>query len=237
MRKPTPKAWELLEKLQALAERGIDGERQAAQHKLARLKARFDFAGAAAEKRAADQADMFKGRFPPSRNGKSVRICKFTDYAVANSVKWAIEKGAGVPCQWRDGELRAEVSPTTAKNLAAIALKISESFLKLWDKFSRLDGVHPADRGIFIMGLYDGMMNDGRTEGQPIPRRPVPVVKVRKTKKPPAPAPAAAPSGLHIHPYTIALDWGRQIRFSVPWETIAGEIEALAAKQLSVAGE
>jgi hypothetical protein len=146
-------------------------------------------------------------------------------------VKWAIESAAGIPCQWRNGVLLAEVTPPTARRLAVIAEKISESFLQLWDKFSGLAGVNPADRGIFVMGLYDGMMNDGRIVGQPIPSRPVAVPKARKGRKP---APAA-PSGLHIHPYTIALDWGRQIRFSVPWEKIAGEIDELAAKPLTIA--
>ena len=37
------KAWAMLKKLEALAERGVDGERLAAQHKLERLKARLNF--------------------------------------------------------------------------------------------------------------------------------------------------------------------------------------------------
>src|SRR5437868_5521454 len=45
LKSPNEKARALFKKLQALAERGIDGEKISAQKKLARLKARFDFAG------------------------------------------------------------------------------------------------------------------------------------------------------------------------------------------------
>jgi hypothetical protein len=40
-------------------------------------------------------------------------------------------------------------------------------------------------------------------------------------------------AGLHIHPYTVALSLGKQIRFSAPLEQIAAELEAVTQKRLT----
>ena len=222
MKPATNKARVMLAKLEALAERGIDGERESAARKAARLRARFDFTAAEED----DKRDLFKGHFKKSRRGAAILIHKFEpDCHLANAVKWAVETAAGIPCRWQGGELLAESAPGTAPRLKHIAVTISESFRQLWGQYSRLPGVNPADRGLFIMGLYDGMMNDGRPVGQKLPGR-ARVAKVPKAKK----RAVAAPVGLHLHPYTVALEYGRQVRFTTPWEKIAGEIENLAGK-------
>lgn len=119
------KARALLNKLQALAERGIDGEKISAQKKIARLKARFDFTAP---------------------------------------------------------------DPTETP----------------------------------VIGLYDGMMNEVRNVGQRLPSRP------RSTKMPKGKKRVVIrATGLHIHPYTVAVSLGKQIRFSVPLEQIASELEAV----------
>lgn len=221
------KAWALLEKLQALAERGIDGEKLSAQRKIARLKARFDFTGAGAE----DTPDLFRGSFKHGTKARWIYSFNANEFDVANSVKWAIETATKIPCVFRHGELLAEAAPGTARKLEEIAGHIALSFRTLLDKFSAVDGVSVDDRGAFVMGLYDGMMNETRHAGQRLPSL-AGVTKGRKRKKR-AEAPAI---GLHVHPYTVALSLGKQIRFSAPLEQITAELEAVTRKGLPQAG-
>jgi hypothetical protein len=42
----------------------------------------------------------------------------------------------------------------------------------------------------------------------------------------------AAP-GLHIHPYTVALSLGKQIRFSAPLEKITVELDVVTQRHLT----
>jgi len=219
MKPATPQARVMLAKLEALAERGIDGEREVARRKFDRLRARFDFAGVA----EGNQRDLFKGPFKKSRRGATVTIHKFEpDCHLANAVKWAIESATGIPCRWQGGKLVAKSDAGTVRRLTAIARTITESFQQLWEQFSRLPGVNHADRGVFIMGLYDGMMNDGRAAGERLPARGT-VAKAPKGKK----GAVVAPAGLELHPYTVALSYGRRVRFSTPWEEIARDIKQL----------
>jgi hypothetical protein len=218
------KARAVLRKLQALAERGVDGEKFVAQRKIARLKARFDFDAPG----PAETLDLFQGVF--KRSSKARWIYSFTpsEFDVANQVKWAIETATGIPCLYRDCDLLAEASPSTANRLAGIAEHISQSFRALVAKFGALNGVSVADRGVFVMGLYDGMMNDLRDMGQPLPSRPG--LRRRGRVKKPAGTPA---TGLHVHPYTLAVGLGKQIRFSVPLQEVAGELDRLTQPRLA----
>jgi hypothetical protein len=84
------------------------------------------------------------------------------------------------------------------------------------------------DRGVFVRGLYDGMMNETRNTGQPLPSRPG-LRKRQKGRK--GAAPRAA--GLHVHPYTLAVGLGKQIRFSAPVEEVAAELEVAMLKCLA----
>ena len=77
------------------------------------------------------------------------------------------------------------------------------------------------------MGLYDGMMNETRNAGQPLPSRPGLTKRQRGRKRA---APRAA--GLHVHPYTLAVGLGKQIRFSAPVEEIVAELEGALRKCL-----
>ena len=108
-----------------------------------------------------------------------------------------------------------------------IAVQIAGSFSALLDKFGAIDGVNVEDRGVFVMGLYDGMMNEDRNVGERLPNRSGPKA-TRKSKKKAAPA---NPS-LNIHPYTIGLSLGKQIRFSAPIEQITAELDAVTQKLL-----
>jgi hypothetical protein len=218
------KAWAKLKKLEALAERGIDGERLVAQRMLKKLKARLDFSGQA----PAETPDLFRGKFKGASQARHVYCFKPCELDVANSVKWAIEAATGIRCVYRGCDLLAEASPGTAKQLTGIAEHIAQSFLTLIAQFSAVAGVTATDRRTFIMGLYDGMMNDQRDAGQPLPSRP------RSKAKGRAKTPVANPaSNLHVHPYTIACGLGRQIRFSVPLTEIVAELQAVTQKRLN----
>ncbi len=227
------KARALLAKLLALAERGIDGERQSAQRKLRRLKARFDFSGP----ESAETPDLFSGRFKPATKARPIFSFGPEEFEIANSVKWAIESATRIPCVYRNRELLAAASAPTARRLEEIAGCIAASFRALLDKFSAAESVSAADCGIFVRGLYDGMMNEARDPGQPLPSRPGGVRKQRRRKGAASCAADAAPraAGLHVHPYTLAVGLGRQIRFSAPVERIAAELEATLRKCLTQA--
>ena len=218
------KARALLEKLQALAERGIDGEKASAQKKIARLKQRFDFG----IPDIAETPDLFQGSFRPARKARRIYAFGRNEFDVANSVKWAIESATGVQCLYRDGELMAEVSKPSANRLTDIAEHIAGSFRALLARLSAVEGISVDDRSSFVMGLYDGMMNEVREVGARLPSRVSPV-KTRKGKK----RPATGAIGLNIHPYTVALSLGKQIRFSAPPEQVAAELDAVLQKSLT----
>jgi hypothetical protein len=211
------KARALLKKLQALAERGIDGERLSARRKIARLKARFDFSAPD----PAETPDLFLGTFKRSQTARLIYSFRGDEFDVANSVKWAIESATKVRCIYRGGDLLAEATPGTARKLTNIAAHIAKSFRTLIGEFSAVDGVSVTDRGVFVMGLYDGMMNEVRALGQRLPSRP------NRTKRAKGKKPAVTrATGLRTHPYTLAYGLGKQIRFSAPLEQITAELAA-----------
>jgi hypothetical protein len=218
------KARALLKKLQALAEQGIDGEKLSAQKKIARLKTRFDFSG----EDLSETPDLFLGSFKRSSKAKLIYSFGNDEFDVANSVKWAIEAATKIPCVYRGGDLMAEATVGTTHRLTEIAVHIAQSFRALLDKFSAVEGVSVSDRGVFVMGLYDGMMNEVRHVGQRLPSR-ARLTKLPKGKK----RFVSQATNLHIHPYTVALSLGKQIRFSAPLEQIVAELQAVTQKRLA----
>lgn len=216
MKPATKKARLLLAKLEALAERGVDGEAESALRKLDKLRKRFDFT--APEEKI--EADLFSGAFRREYGaGQAVGAPQSQD--VANAAKWAIESLAGVPCHFRGRDLVAEATTDTARRLAEIVNRIATDFERLWTAFAAVPGVNLGERHLFMAGLTDGMLGETRAQGQRLPARVV--VKVRKVKAGKR-AVAIAP-GLAIHPYTVATGLGRQVRFSVPVGDIEGELE------------
>lgn len=230
MKPANAKAWALLSKLERLADPAHNGtphERELAQRKLQRLKSRFDFATPP----PADTMDIFASIKVKRTRQPTTHLCTFEsdDYDVANSVKWAIENATGVACLFRGGALHGAVTPGTARKLAHVALHIALSFETLLQQFGRVSGVTATDRSLFVRGLYDGMMNDARGAGEPLPgavRFRVKRIKARKGAVSQAP-------GLAIHPYTLALDLGKQIRFAAPLEEITAELKRATAGALS----
>jgi hypothetical protein len=218
------KARALLDKLEALAERGIDGEKIVARRKIARLKARFDFS----QPDQTGMPDLFSGHFKQSRTARKIYSFGAHDFDVANSVKWAIESAVKIPCVYRHGDLLAEATSSTARRLTEIAGHIANSFGALIEQFRTLDGVSVGDRSVFVMGLYDGMMKETRNAGQRLPGRPQ-IKKVRKAKK----GAVTQTPGLHIHPYTVGLSLGQQIRFSATLEQITAELAEATRKHIA----
>lgn len=224
LRPATTKARALFKKLQALAERGIGGEKMSAKRKIAWLKARFDFTVAD----PAETPDLFSGSFRRSTTARRIYSFGGSELDIANSVKWAIESATRIPCVYRDSDLLAEVTTGTARKLTEIADHIARSFRALIDKFSAVDGVSVNDRGVFVMGLYDGMMDEARNVGQRLPGRSR-ATKMRKAKK----KAVTHSAGLNIHPYTVALSLGKHIRFSASLEQITAELEGVTQKHLT----
>jgi hypothetical protein len=221
------KARALLKKLQALAEQGIDGEKISAQNKIARLKARFNFT----MPDPAETPDLFSGNFRHSTTARRIYSFGRNEFDVANSVKWAIESATKLPCLYLDGELLTEETSSTANRLTEIADHIARSFRVLIEKFSAVDGVSVTHRGVFIIGLYDGMMNEVRDVGQLLPSRSR-LKKMPKAKK----RGVTCSPGLHIPPYTVAVNLGKKNRFSAPLEQITAELEAVIQKHLTREG-
>ena len=205
---PTTAARKLFDKLSALAERGVNGEQAAAKLKLERLKGKYDFT------QPDPQEMLFSGKFTPA--SEATLVWKFQPWEMdtANAVKWAIETAAKIPCVFRSGELLAQANAPTSARLKDIAGTIAAGFDTLWAKYAAAPGALPSDRSCFVLGLYEGMMNEAR-HNQALPIRRVPKLK-RGSKVAP---------GLAIHPYTIAETLGKRIRFCVPIGEIAGELE------------
>lgn len=205
----------LRSKLEALAAVGVGGEKTNAQVKLDKLLARYDFKAPTVE-----IGDMFAGRFVASPVSRWLASFPQQDQALAAIVKWAIENATGLHASFRGEAVYVEADTSCLPQLTKIACRISEGFRTLWHSFARVPGVTTSDQCLFLRGIYDGMMNDGRQVGERLPERRIEAV--RRSGKRNA---LAAPSGLHVHPYTVALDLGRQLRFETPITDIVGSLE------------
>lgn len=224
MKPADPRARALLGKLERLADpanNGTPDEIAAANRKLQRLRSRYDFTKPSPAEE--DPLDIFSAAFSKRTTQRTTQLHTFepADFDIANSVKWAIEQATGIPCSFQGGQLSAAVTAGAARRLAKIALHISESFKTLLERFGKLQGVTAADRRLFVRGLYDGMMNDPRGVGERLPGQANSPAKRRRTKG----KPADRPPQLAVHPYTVALGLGRQVRFAAPVEAIVAELD------------
>lgn len=213
----------LRDKLRQLAERGIDGEAESARKKLARLEARYDF-DAAPEM---DEINLFAG-FTARRSSGKAKVLKTTNGCssdIASFIKWALRSAFNIEGALQikpDGNIAlvVEADSESVPTLNRIAGVIRSSFEALWAQFALLPGATERDAKTFLLGLYDGMMDDARAAGTPLPARtPQKKAKGRARKNAVAHVP-----GLAIHPYTVALDLGRKIRLSVPIGAIVEEL-------------
>ena len=102
--------------------------------------------------------------------------------------------------------------------------------LKLWEQYASTPGARACDRGNFLLGLYEGIMSEVRSN-EALPSRIVPKVKLTRSRK----AVEIAP-GLSFHPYTLAVPLGRQIRVCTPLETIAGELDQKIKGEIACQG-
>lgn len=222
----SPRLWELRDKLRALAERGVNGEKTTAMEKLQRLESRVDFTGPDTR-----GPDLFAGQFTPATVAAPIMEFAPIDFDIANAVKWAVEQATSIRCLYRGGQLMAAAAPQTANRLHDIAATVAASMSQLWRQFSMTTQANPLDRGNFVMGLYDGMMDEVRT-GEALPQRAKPPKGKRNGRKKAAPAEAQA---INLHPYSVATGLGKQIRCCVPFVEIAGELDKTIKGELEQA--
>ena len=209
-------------KLEELAKRGINGEKKAAKEKLRRLKRRFDWSTPDMEKRT----DIFEGVFYKATS--ALPILTLSDFETLNAIKWAIEHTTGIVCIFKHDQLLANALPKSAKQLSKIAGQVAENFDALWRIFEA-HTPNKSDKKLFIMGLFDGMMNDARKTGDPLPLRSDALRKVRISRRHGI---THAP-GVSVHPYAAAIKLGGQIRFCVPLDKISNELETTIQRQIA----
>lgn len=222
--KPAPNndARTMHRKLSALVAGGIGGESASAKAKLARLESRFDFTIPAEP----DENDIFAGVKITFIPGDYRRLFSFTadESDVAAFVKWAFRERfqcEGLIRNNGDGQsVWIECSDQSLPKMEHLAGVIRRAFSDLWKEYRDKPGVDPGCRRPFLLGIYDGMMDDPRAPGQLLPPVRATVTPSKKAKKK---AIAAAP-GLSVHPYALAVELGRRIRLSTP---IGEVIEAL----------
>ena len=213
----------LLEKLFALvASPGTPDEGKAAAAKLERLKAKYDFG-----QRDVSKEGLFSGHFQRAYDAQSV--IALDDPGLLTWVKWAIEEATDIKCVMRGSELLAQATPQTAAKLGDIGRTIAEGFSALWLRFSEFPGVNGADRDLFMRGAWDGMMQEQKPLGLALPKRAVAPQAKRKPKK----SAVGHVAGVNLHPYAVALDLGRQIRFNVPLPDVIVQLEQLDPKQIA----
>lgn len=218
----TTAARRLKVRLEALAAApGTPEEGEAAKGKLERLLAKYDFT-----QNKEDREGIFVGNFQKSNDARPVILCG--DPSLANQIKWALEQSTGIPCLFRGQELFAQATPATAEQFKRIAQTLQEGFERLWQSFSTFPTVTPLDKSLFWRGLGDGLSNTPRLQGEQLPKRAVIQGRGRKTK-----AAVGHAAGLGIHPYSIALDLGQQLRFNVPVQEVTNQLEEKRPKQIT----
>jgi hypothetical protein len=132
MKPANSKARALLAKLEALAERGVDGERAAAKRSIRRLKARFDFT----KPEPPETPDLFSGVFRRGNLAVEIHFFDVKDFDIANCVKWAIESAARIPCSYRHGHLLFFVNNR----------RIKKNNSALTPQFSTCDDLHHVEK-------------------------------------------------------------------------------------------
>jgi hypothetical protein len=217
----TNAARRLREKLAALvAAPGTPDEGNAAQAKLARLDERYDFGQVDVAKEF-----LFAGKFTSSANAAPIAI--IADWPLGAAVKWAIESATGIHCSFNGSELRAEATNGTVKKLSGIADTISGGFNALWAQFATFPTVTQADRALFLRGLYDGMMADQKPLGERLPARISQPTRKHATRRA-----VGYAAGVMVHPYNIAVELGKSIRFNVPLPELKNQLNAQKPKEL-----
>lgn len=215
----------LRSKLEVMAERGTPNEMKIAAVKLEKLLKRYDF-------KAPDVqiGDMFRGTFIASPVSRWLATFPRTDQDIAADVKWAIESVTGLKASFRGDALHVEADVSCLPQLTEIVSRIAEGFRQLWHRFQTAPGITPSDRGLFFRGLYDGMMTETRPIGERLPERRIAAVRGSRKRN----ALTIAP-GIGLHPYSVALDLGRQLRFETPITDIVGSLEEKVGERKQLA--
>lgn len=230
MKPATETHWKLRRKLTELAARGIDGEKKAAADKLARLERRYDFS-----QPEPGGASIFAAAFKPSHYAIKLSAFSPGDQDIGSYVKWAIENGAKISAVWRpdgfDSVLYVEADSSCLPQLQRIVDTVRDSFRALWKQFADTAEVKTCERSPFYLGLYDGMMSDQWPTGKPLP-----AANDRAPKKGAGRGKKTAVGqaiGLKLHPYSIGLGLGEQIRFAADIHDLSRELESKVSAALA----
>lgn len=212
-------------KLERLMASPFPGEVENAKGKLARLLDRYDFSGAPIEH------DIFSniGAAEPSSTALFCFSFATVDSDVAMASKWIIENRFRVRVLLRTAgnwasEAWVECGARSVPALTTIAETVTAHFGSLWRTMIEQAQVDDGDRRPFLLGLYDGIMDDPRAPGSMLPmrsfaRKPAKIKKRALARKP----------GLATHPYTLALELGRKIRLrATVHETTEALVSAIA---------
>ena len=216
----TKAARRLKAKLEALcAAPGTPEEGDAAKAKLDRLLERVDFGQADISK-----DELFSGSFAPAYASTTIGVVQ--DWQVASAIKWAIEQATKIQCGFDGNVITARATNGTALKLSNIVQTIDGAFVELWAKFKTFPTIQDGDKAVFIRGLYDGMMNEAKPAND-LPRRAP--VKLKRAKG----RSVGFAAGLVAHPYSIAVDLGRSIRFNVPLPEVVNQLETMKPKEIT----
>ena len=221
MKPATTRAHILRAKLAELVARGVDGEKDSAARKLARLEAAFDFTAP-----NPDGGDLFVDTPGAStvRRGQHARALDeiFHDGEIAVFVKFAILAAYRIDGTIRDNRdgtftVSVEAEAQSMKTLNFIGKTLHGAFRALLAAFLKLPGASERDSRMFIRAVYDGALNDEKKPGEKLPERsPTKSAKGRKR--------SLVSTGIALHVYSVGVQLGKKIRMNVPLEQIACDL-------------
>lgn len=212
----TSAQFSLRRRILALCDSPVPGEAQSARRQLARMEARYSFD---VEPVGVDIFNMAGARVVAG-DAKKLFAFEFGETDVAMFAKHAIEERFRLNCAIRTVDWKTSVWCDAAVDslpaLLTVASTIRGQFVRLWQRLCESADVTPGDRGAFMRGLYDGMMDEERKAGERLPaRRAAMPAKVKKSRGKKA---VAIRPALGVHPYELALPLGRNIRFAATVE-------------------
>lgn len=216
------------EKLRQMAERGTEHEAAVAREKLTNLENKYDFTCAVA-RAAEDDLFALKSEIKMDRRKSAVILEVATaDEEVGNFVKWAFLNRFGIDSHWdtmkpgRSG-LRAGLEKQSAASLRPVAKQILTQFNLLWGQYSENGTARLNQRRPFFCGLYDGMMEEPRADGERIPM----VSGVKKKKGRQQKVKSDASVVVETHPYETGLALGGMIRAKLPTPELTEQLRIM----------
>jgi hypothetical protein len=212
--------------LEEMARRGTPHEALIAAEKLRKIQAKFDFSEVPV---AYDEDDIFSSFQAVRRAGSMLEILKVApDWIDAsNLIRWILRDKLRIETAWfrngADETLKAAIHKGDQKRLRTFVAGIHKKILALCRTYFGDSSTGTLDRAPFIEGLFDGMMDLRRKEGEISPgRSPNAPKKILKRQR------IAAEKTDHraatVHPYDLGWTLGKGIRLDLPAEELESTI-------------